>query len=37
MESELIDNLQDNMNPDLLKKYVAEYLLNTTVHANDIV
>jgi len=37
MESELIDNLQDNMNPDLLKKYVAEYLLNTTVHANDMV
>ena len=37
LESELIDNLQDNMNPDLLKKYVAEYLLNNTIHADDIV
>ena len=37
LESELIDNLQDKMNPDLLKKYVAEYLLNTVVNANDIV
>jgi len=26
LESELLDNLQDSMNPDLLKKYVKEYL-----------
>ena len=27
LESELIDNLQDKMNPDILQKYVTEYLI----------
>ena len=26
LESELIENLQDKMNPDILQKYVTEYL-----------
>ena len=37
METELIDNLQDKMNPDLLKKYVAEYLASFTEDADDLV
>ena len=34
MESELIDNLQDKMNPELLKQYVKEFL-DSNVYDQD--
>ena len=35
LESELLDNLQDTMNPDLLKKYVKEYLESNELDKGD--
>jgi len=35
LESELLDNLQDSMNPDLLKKYVKEYLKSIELDKDD--
>ena len=35
LESELLDNLQDTMNPDLLKKYVKEYLESIELELGD--